>query len=257
MWTRLSIIRWRRLCAACGLAVGLAAAPAQALDLGNLAGGLIDLARAATLSDSEARALALEASQHMDGKNPVAPPNHAYARRLARVVGGLQQEDGLALNFKVYLNKQVNAFAMANGTVRVYAGLLDAMSDDEVRFVIGHEIGHVKLGHSKKAMQVAYTASGVRGLAVGSGNQVLAQLGGSAIGGLAEAVVNAQFSQSQENEADAYAVAFMRRHGYPPQAALSALRKLQALGGDNAHILSSHPASSERLGRVEAEIQRH
>ena len=35
---------------------------------------------------------------------------------------------------------------MANGTVRVYAGLLDAMTDDEVRFVIGHEVGHVKLG---------------------------------------------------------------------------------------------------------------
>lgn len=247
---------WRNMCAAGILAAGMVFTPAQALDLGNLAGGLVDLARAATLSDADARTLALEASQHMDSKNPVAAANNPYARRLARIVSGLHQEDGLALNFKVYLSKEVNAFAMANGTVRVYAGLLDAMTDDEVRFVIGHEVGHVKLGHSKKAMQVAYTTSGVRGLAVGSGNQALAQLGSSAIGELTEALVNAQFSQSQENDADAYAVGFMKRHRYPPQAAVSALRKLQALGGDNAHILSSHPASADRIARVEAEINR-
>ena len=126
---------------------------------------------------------------------------------------------------------------MANGTVRVYAGLLDAMTDDEVRFVIGHEVGHVKLGHSKKAMQVAFTPPGVRGLAAASGNQAVAQLSASAIGGFAEALVNAQFSQSQENEADTYSVGFMKRHNYPPAAAVSALRKLQALG-DGASILS-------------------
>jgi len=31
-------------------------------------------------------------------------------------------------------------------------------TDDEVRGVLGHEMGHMALGHSKKAMQVAYTA---------------------------------------------------------------------------------------------------
>ena len=249
-------MKLRMLTASLALAAGLGIAPAsQALDLGNLAGGLVNLAKAATLSDDDAKALAFDAAQHMDSQNKIAPPNNPYAKRLARIVKGLDQEDGLALNFKVYLTKEVNAFAMANGTVRVYAGLLEAMTDDEVRFVIGHEVGHVKLGHTKKAMQVAYTASGVRGLAAASGNQAVAQLSASAIGGFAEALVNAQFSQSQENDADTYAVGFMKRHNYPPAAAVSALRKLQAMSsGDNAHILSSHPASGERANKVESEI---
>ncbi|BBQ84581.1 hypothetical protein WP3W18E02_31100 [Klebsiella sp. WP3-W18-ESBL-02] len=41
----------------------------------------------------------------------------------------------------------VNAWAMANGCVRVYSGLMDLMNDNEVEGV---------LGHSRKAMQTAY-----------------------------------------------------------------------------------------------------
>ena len=51
--------------------------------------------------------------------------------------------------------KDVNAFAMANGCIRVYSGLMDMMTDNEVEAVIGHEMGHVALGHVKKGMQVA------------------------------------------------------------------------------------------------------
>ncbi len=39
---------------------------------------------------------------------------------------------------------------MANGCIRVYSGLMDMMTDNEVEAVIGHEMGHVALGHVKK-----------------------------------------------------------------------------------------------------------
>jgi len=73
--------------------------------------------------------------------------------------------NGKTANYKVYMTKDVNAWAMANGCIRVYSGLMDLMNDDELRGVIGHEIGHVALGHSKSRMQTAYAASAVRGLA--------------------------------------------------------------------------------------------
>ncbi len=56
--------------------------------------------------------------------------------------------------------KDVNAFAMANGCIRVYSGLMDMMTDNEVEAVIGHEMGHVALGHVKKGMQVALGNAG-------------------------------------------------------------------------------------------------
>ncbi len=59
-------------------------------------------------------------------------------------------------NIAAYLTRDVNAFAMADGTIRVYSGLLDLMTDDEVRYVmIGHEIGHVALGRVKSATKAA------------------------------------------------------------------------------------------------------
>jgi putative metalloprotease len=66
------------------------------------------------------------------------------------------------VNYKVYETKDVNAFAMANGCIRVYSGLMDMMNDNEVEAVIGHEMGHVALGHVKKGMQVALGTNAVR-----------------------------------------------------------------------------------------------
>ena len=140
--------------------------------------------------------MAAEASKSMDKQNKVAAAGSAYGTRLNKIVKGLGNEDGLQLNFKVYQSKEVNAFAMADGTVRVYSGLLDKMTDDEVRYVIGHEIGHVKLGHTKKAIQVAYAASAARKAAAGSGNNIAASLSESELGDFAEQIVHAQFSQS-------------------------------------------------------------
>ena len=37
---------------------------------------------------------------------------------------------------------------MADGTIRVYSGLMDLMTDDELLFVIGHEMGHVAVSYT-------------------------------------------------------------------------------------------------------------
>lgn len=229
--------------------------PAQAFGLNTLLSAGTDLVKSATLSDAEVQAMAAESSKALDKQAKVAAAGSPQAKRLAKIVSGLSSEDGLKLNFKVYLDKEVNAFAMADGTVRVYSGLLDKMTDDEVRYVIGHEIGHVKLGHSKKAMQVAYAASAARKAAAGSGNANVAAFSESEMGELSEQILHAQFSQSQESDADAYAVEFLKRHNYKLDAAPSALRKLAALYGNDSSVLSSHPAAGDRADKVEKLIK--
>ena len=237
------------------LAAACFAAPVHAFDLGSMISAGTDLVKSATLSDADVKAMAAESSVVMDKQNKVAPVSNAYSKRLAKMVKGLDSEDGTKLNFKVYLTKEVNAFAMADGTVRVYSGLMDKMNDDEVRFVIGHEIGHVKLGHTKKAMQLAYATSAARKGAAGSGNAVAANLSESELGGFAEAVVNAQFSQSQESDADAYSVGFLKRHNYNVQGGPAALRKLADLYGNDSSLLGSHPAPGDRAVKLEKQIQ--
>lgn len=211
--------------------------------------------KAVTLSDAEVADVARQAAAVSDKQSKVAPASNTYGQRLNKIVAGLQSEDGLSLNFKVYLSPEINAFAMADGTVRVYSGLMDKMTDDEVRFVIGHEIGHVKLGPTKKALQAAYATSAARDAAAATSNGAVAVLSQSALGNLAENLIHAQFSQSQESDSDAYSLEFMKRKKYNLQAAVTALRKLQGEGGGQQSMFSSHPAPGARADKIAAQLK--
>ena len=103
--------------------------------------------KAATLSDAEVRQVADQACAESDQQNRIAPANSKYGQRLDKIAKALgDQIDGVPVNYKVYLTEEVNAWAMANGCIRVYSGLMELMSDNEIEGVLGHEMGHVALG---------------------------------------------------------------------------------------------------------------
>ncbi|MFS4492334.1 M48 family metallopeptidase [Maribacter sp. 2308TA10-17] len=209
------------------------------------------VAKAATLSDEDMAKLSLESVQWMDENNPIAEAGDPYGDRLAKLVEGLDHEDGLDLNFKVYKVVDVNAFATPDGSVRVMAGLMDLMNDAELLSVIGHEIGHVKLGHSKKRYQSAYAISAAKDVAQTNTNagKVLAD---DEIGGFMENMLNAQFSQSNESASDEYGFKFMVAKGYDYHGMEGAFQKLADLSGDDGKgsLMSSHPGSAKRAKRA-------
>jgi metalloprotease len=226
-----------------------ATAPAQ-IDLGRAIGAAADLGKAATVTDDEVKDYARQMRSYEErAREQVAPPGSAYAKRLASLTDRYRNYDGLVLNFKVYQSKQVNANASADGSIRVYTGLMDLMSDQELLFVIGHEIGHVKGGHSAKAMRTALATSGLRKAATAAAGTSV-RIADAQLGGLLEGVVNAQHSQSQEIQSDDYGLAFMKKNNIPPAAAESALRKLAGLSKGSATILSSHPDPGKRADRM-------
>ena len=115
-----------------------------------LSGGA-KLLQAATLSDSQIQSYVSQYVQQLDAQSTVLPESNAYVQRVRKMTSAFTSVDGTPLNFKVYQTNEVNAFACADGSVRIYTGLLDAMTDDEVLGVVGHEIGHVALKHSKSS----------------------------------------------------------------------------------------------------------
>ena len=211
--------------------------------------------QAATLDEDTVKQMAGQAAQEMDSKNQVAPANSAYAKRLAAITQGLESSEGLSLNFKVYQSEEINAFAMPDGTVRVYSGLLDAMPDDQVLAVIQHEIGHVKLKHSYNQMRKQLLTNAAFGAAAAAGGQVGA-LTSSQLGQLAYGYVNARFSQADELESDAYAVKSLNRLGKDPAAMKRAIQTLQSKNGSGGSFLASHPSNEKRLENIEATIKR-
>ena len=210
--------------------------------------------QAATLSDADVMQLSEKSCAELDGKSKIAAPKSKYALRLARIVKNMPKAaDGVTINYRVYETKEVNAWAMNNGCVRVYSGLMDLMNDDEVRGVVGHEIGHVALGHSKKSMQVAYAAGAARQAAAASGNSAVAALSSSDIGAIAEKLVNAQFSQAQETDADDYSFDLLTAAKLKREGLITAFEKLAKLG-DSSSMLSSHPSSSGRAQHIRDRI---
>lgn len=212
------------------------------------------LLSAVTVSDAEVKALSDQSCKEMDATSKIAGKNSKYTKRLNKIAKNLGNNiNGQPLNYKVYLTDDVNAWAMANGCIRVYSGLMDLMTDDEVTGVLGHEIAHVDLGHTKKAFQVAYAAQFATQAALQYGGKTAAVLNDAQVLDFANALINAQFSQSQETEADNYSFDMLKKKNLKTSGLASAFDKLAQLGGSGG-MLSSHPGSKERADAIRARI---
>ena len=213
----------------------------------------VDAVKAVTLSDRDVLEIAVRSARQSDAQHELAAPDSPHARRLQRLVGRELREGTQDFNVGVYVSPEVNAFAMADGTIRIYGGLMDLLGDGELRFVVGHEMGHVMKKHLRQKIQLAYAASAVR-TGIASQGGAAGDVAGSLLGGLAEALLNAQFSQLEEKEADDYGLAFLKRNGLPAGAAVSALRKLAGLGKGHS-FLSTHPDPDLRAERLQAQLE--
>ncbi|ATA26559.1 metalloprotease [Brenneria goodwinii] len=211
--------------------------------------------QAATLTDEQVKTLSNQSCEQMDKEAQIAPANSAYTQRLNKIADALGHDiNGTPANYKVYLTKDVNAWAMANGCIRVYSGLMDMMTDNEVEGVLGHEMGHVALGHTRKAMQVAYAATAARSAASSAGG-VAASLSQSQLADLGEKLVNAQFSQVQEQQADDYSFDLLKKRGLKREGLATSFEKLAKLdAGRESSMFDSHPASEERAKHIRERI---
>lgn len=185
--------------------------------------------QAATLNDADVKALSEKSCVEMDQKAQIASADSQYGKRMAKIAAALGDNiNGTPANYKVYVTKDVNAWAMANGCIRVYSGLMDMMTDNEVEGVVGHEMGHVALGHTRKAMQVAYGTTALR-TAIASAGGVVGTLSQSQLADLGEKLVNAQFSQKQESEADDYSFDLLKKRGIDPNGLVTSFEKLASM----------------------------
>ena len=143
----------------------------------------------------------------------------------------------------------VNAFAVPGGRVIVHSGLIaQAASAEELAGVLAHEVQHVELRHSLR--QMIHTAGWAAVLTVALGDV-------SAMTGIfVHQLGNLQYSRSLESEADVAGLHAMARAGIPLAgmrdffAHMQAKEKKNGIGIDIA-LLSSHPATGERLSEIE------
>lgn len=248
--------RIRALIFASAASVGLlfSGCSSTGLNMDSLMSGASKALQAATVSDSQIQSYVHEYIQYSDQQNKVAPASNPYSKRLAKLTQGLNSVDGVPLNFKVYLTNDVNAFACADGSVRVYSGLMDRMTDDEVLGVIGHEIGHVAHKDTKNAFKQALLNSAILD-GIASTSSTAAALTQSQLAQLGSSLVSAKYSRKQESNADDYGYDFLKANGKNPWAMAMAFSKLESMeaGAQTngfAQMFSSHPSTPDRIQHI-------
>lgn len=241
------------------LMCAVSSAPVMAqFNLKKAISGAVKATQAVTLTDEQMSEYVKEYITWMDANNQVCADDNEYTIRLKKLTEGLGDADGIPLNFKVYYVTDVNAFACADGSVRVFSSLMDIMSDEELLGVIGHEIGHVAHRDSKKGFRTALLTSALKDGISSQGGKA-ATLTDSQLGDLTEALVNARYSQKQECAADDYGYEFLKKAGKNPWAMALSFQKLKSLqeqsGGSSSsklnQLFSTHPDLDLRIKRME------
>ncbi len=145
-----------------------------------------------------------------------------------------------------------NAFALPSGELVMTDALVNLAQDDrEIIAVLAHECGHVKHRHILRA--VLQNSAVVVVFTLVTGDLSSATAFGAA---LPTFLLQSKFSRVFENEADDYAVEYLRRAGHEPRHLADILERLTKAhrhdGEDSEFLdyLSSHPPTPERKKRI-------
>jgi len=189
----------------------------------------------------------------------------ALASRLQGMMDSLtagdERPDGVALHVHVFRSPERNAFALPDGSIFVFAGLLaDFTSSEQLAFVLAHEARHALGAHAKRRIDDASSKSAIfealslaSALALGGSASTgalllndLAQLGL----GLSAAAAISGYGRELEREADMAAVEGLQSTGRDACGAVEAIAVLQARNREQGRVSNffwgSHPRLTAR-----------
>ncbi|MBU1999231.1 MAG: M48 family metalloprotease [Candidatus Omnitrophica bacterium] len=178
---------------------------------------------------------------------------------VGRKLAAVSDRKDISYYFAVLADKELNALALPGGFIYIYQGLIKVLNDDELAYVLGHEVGHVAARHIAKKLQANMTYQLVLGLAF-AGISSSTGLDTSAIAQGIDTVFNLielGYSRQDEYEADRLAAKYAFKSGFNPNGSLSALEKIKNEEGPNWSVLGyfrSHPYADERINALKAYI---
>ncbi len=160
-----------------------------------------------------------------------------------------------AFNLAVQNNNQWNAFADGD-TVHIESKLAnDVTNDDDLAFVVAHELAHNVLQHVAKQQQNVMAGAAV-GLAL---EAIVAGLGGGQMSGegarLGAGMGGMQYSQEFEREADYVGLYILAGTGYDLNAGPRIARRIAEQDPRAIRYATSHPSSADRAASLMATIR--
>ena len=217
------------------------------------------------VSPQQELALGFESAKEVLQKERVSTDaqKNAMVKRIGqRIAQVANNQYSIAKSFKweffvIDKDDEANAFCLPGGKVFVYTGLFKyAANDDELAMVMGHEIGHALARHGAERMssgRLQQIGGQVLGAVMQSrGNAAQTSMAMNAFGIGSQLGIMLPHSRTQEYEADHIGLVLAAKAGYNPRSALAFWEKFGASGKTPPEYLSTHPAPTNRIGKIKA-----
>ncbi len=200
--------------------------------------------------NTDAAGLIMVSDRHE--KSLKTAPNRIYDPDLVTYVEEMVCElaGAYCKDIRVYIHEvpYFNAYMMPNGAMVVWSGLiLRANSEDQLAFVLAHEIGHYVKQHYLKRYRKTKSASGFLSVI----NIAAGQYG--VFSNLAALGILAKYSRIHEEESDAYAVQALKHKQRDPSSGaklFSTVLVEEGKGENKALFLATHPGIEARVETI-------
>ena len=151
--------------------------------------------------------------------------------------------DKIFLKVHILNKDEVNAFAMPDGHLVVYSGLiLNSDNASELAGVLSHEIAHIQLNHVMKKLVKEMGLSVL--ISITGGNS-----GGTVLRETLKTLSSSAFDRNMEREADIKAVDYLLNAKINPEPLANFLYKISRNENESSKYfkwISTHPDSKER-----------
>ena len=151
---------------------------------------------------------------------------------------------------------------MQNGSIWVFKGLLDDVSDDELAAVLGHELAHYTHEHSRRGTRNGALVQ-LAGLAAQAAVERVDHSGSrtalAIAGNLSLAAWQNRYSRELEDQADRVGLRYAHEAGYDVAAALRLWKRRRERDGERDSITNffwgSHSRPTDRIKNIEREMR--
>lgn len=159
------------------------------------------------------------------------------------------------LNFKVVDSNIVNAYALPDGTVIVFSGLLDKLEHyEQLSGLLAHEVSHINNRHSMKMLFRNLSGYIFVSALFSDINGIMAVIAENA-----HNLNNLTYSRKFEKEADEAGTLLLIKNGINPEGVVSLFEILQEEESDITSFIpeyiSTHPNTGKRIENIKQLIE--
>ena len=167
--------------------------------------------------------------------------------------------------------QEINAFSTPGGHIFISRGMLrTTKTEDELAAIIAHELSHIQLEHSIKALKkntttqtigtiATYTYAFLKELQGKKTQQEINKIieNGKSLTNFTAELINTGYSKNTEFKSDKNALILMQNTGYNPNAMISMLTELRNNKSKNYRLGfgKTHPSPKKRIKKANKSIK--